>query len=145
MFAGEEWRCGGGEEDLRDRAEKKKTDTKRPCVNVVALRLKIMNAVLICKLSVLQRTRSAPLAAPSRPGPCAILTRSGWMCDVFRGVFSCMKEVWPSSTATQRASLPVAAVGGKFIAPSQLCLAKLVHFLYSSISIIFPFTSAAVL
>lgn len=84
MFAGEEWRCGGGEEGLRDRAEKK-TDTKGPCVNVVALRLKIMNTIIICKLSILQHTRSVLLAAPSRSGLCAILTRTGWMCDVFLG------------------------------------------------------------
>lgn len=64
VFAGEEWRCGGGEEGLRDRAEKKKkNDTKGPCVNVVALRLKIMNTIIICKLSILQHTRSVLLAA----------------------------------------------------------------------------------
>lgn len=42
--------------------QSRQTDTKRPCVNAVNLRLKIMSTKIICNLSGPQHTRSAPLA-----------------------------------------------------------------------------------
>lgn len=57
--------------------QSRQTDTKRPCVNAAALRLKIMNTKIICNLSGSQHTRSAPLAALLS----VILTLSGWMCE----------------------------------------------------------------
>lgn len=129
---------GGGEEV---EWQSRQTDTKRPCVNAAALRLKIMNTKIICNLSGTQHTRSAPLAAPTILAVCD--SDTFWLdVRVFRG-FSCMKGVWRSSTATQRASLRVWTVGGKFIALSALPLKAC--FLYSSISSIFPFTSAVLL
>lgn len=104
-----------------------------------------MNTMIICKLSVLQHARSAP------PGltACESDTLELWMCDVLaweggcsgigwvQGGFSCMKEVWPSSTATQRASLPVGAVGGEVhCSPLGSAFRE-----SSSISCILPFQS----
>lgn len=123
----------------RVEGQNRQTNTKRPCVNAVALWLKIMNTKIICNLSCPpppKHTRSAPLAAPTVLAVCD--SDTFWFdVQVFRG-FGCLKGAWLSSTATQRASLPVWIVGGKFITLSALLL----HFLYSSISSIFPFTSA---
>lgn len=102
------WWHGGGR---RIEGQSRQPDTKRPCVNAVALSLKITNAKIICNLSgPLLHTRSAPLATPTLSAVCDSDT---FRFDVraFRG-FSCMKGVWPSSTAAQRASLPDWTVGG---------------------------------
>lgn len=92
------------------------TDTKEPCVNAVAVSLKIMNTKIICNLSCLQHTRSAALARPTILAVCD--SDTFWFDErVFRE-FQLHERGWPSSTDTQRASLPVRPVGGEFIALS---------------------------
>lgn len=87
VFSREARRRGGSGVERQSR----QTDTKRPCVNAVALSLKITNTKIICNLSGPQHTRSAPLATPTILAVCD--SDTFWF-DVraFRG-FSCMKGV----------------------------------------------------